>query len=58
MSAGGPHRRKSMSALMSAIEVLSGLVVLTMSFVVNDPLQTSCLDSAIGTCAWWRVIPA
>ena len=39
-SAVGPKRRKKMSARMSAIEVLSGLVVLTMSFVVHDPSAT------------------
>src|SRR5262245_45569269 len=33
-------RRKKMSAQTSAIEVLSGLLVLTMSFVVHDPSET------------------
>src|SRR5215468_4917610 len=37
MTARGPQRRKSMSAPMSAIGVSSGLVLLTLSFVVHDP---------------------
>jgi hypothetical protein len=41
MSLIGPKRRKTMSAPMSAIEVLSGLVVLTLSFVGHDPNRTS-----------------
>jgi hypothetical protein len=35
----GPKRRKRMSAPMSAMGVLSGLVLLTMSFVGRDPEQ-------------------
>ena len=37
----GPKRRKTMSAPMSAIGVLSGLVLLTLSFVGRDPSATS-----------------
>src|SRR6267142_283048 len=37
----GPKRRKRMSAPMSAMGVLSGLVLLTMSFVGRDPLQSA-----------------
>src|SRR6185295_16133869 len=38
MSASGPKRRKTMSAPMSAMGVLSGLILLTMSFVDHDPM--------------------
>jgi hypothetical protein len=39
-STHGPKRRKTMSAPMSAIRVLTGLVLLTLSLVVHDPEQT------------------
>jgi hypothetical protein len=41
MTASGPKRRKRMSAPMSVIGVLSGLVLLTMSFVGRDPKPAS-----------------
>ena len=41
MTALGPKRRKTMSGPMSAMGVLSGLVLLTMSFVDHDPKRTS-----------------
>jgi hypothetical protein len=55
MTACGPERRKSISAPMSAIEVLSGLLVLTMSFVVDDPKppfsgQSSCKPRPNNSC--------
>ena len=40
MSGSGPKRRKTMSAPMSALGELSGLVVLTLSFVNHDPIRT------------------
>ena len=40
----GPKRRKTMSAPMSAMGVLSGLVLLTMSFVDYGPFRTSHID--------------
>ena len=40
MSCCGPKRRKRMSAPMSAMGVLEGLVLLTMSFVGRDPKLT------------------
>ena len=36
-----PQRRKTMSARMSAIGVLSGLVLLTLSFVGHDPQRSA-----------------
>src|SRR5262245_54842751 len=47
MSACGPQRRKTMSAPMSAIGVLSRLVLLTSSLVVHDPLQTMAACFAV-----------
>jgi hypothetical protein len=41
MTAVGPQRRISMSDPMSAVGGLSGLNVLTVSFVARDPQQTS-----------------
>src|SRR6185369_1935504 len=41
MSESGPQRRKSMSAPMSAIGELSGLVMLTVSFDTRDAYATS-----------------
>jgi hypothetical protein len=41
MSLPGPSRWKAMSAPMSAMGVLSGLILLTMSFVGLDPQRPS-----------------
>jgi hypothetical protein len=37
----GPKRRKMVSAVMSAVGVASGLVLLTMSFVGRNPKRAS-----------------
>src|SRR5262249_12620012 len=43
----GPKRRKTISALMSALGVLSGLVLLDPSLTGCDPQRTSCQTSGV-----------
>jgi hypothetical protein len=46
-----PERRNAMSARMSAIEGISGFVMLRLSFVESDPLQTNAVSGPIAFVA-------
>jgi hypothetical protein len=62
MSVCGPQRRKSMAAPMSAVGVLSGLVLLTLSSSDCDPERTRPIlgqsDCSCSAYSWKLVVPS